>query len=73
MEAAHVRWFKDIRLDDVPLVGGKMASVGELYSALSFSGCQSAEWLRAYRCCLSYGADRSRRLGRASRPAGGTG
>lgn len=31
-------WFDDIRLDDVPLVGGKNASLGELYHALSSEG-----------------------------------
>jgi pyruvate,water dikinase len=35
---AHVRWFKDIRLEDVPRVGGKTASLGELYSTLSHQG-----------------------------------
>ena len=35
---SFVRWFKDIRLEDVPLVGGKTASLGELYSALSPQG-----------------------------------
>ncbi len=34
---AFVRWFKDLRLADVPLVGGKTASLGELY-ALSGRG-----------------------------------
>jgi phosphoenolpyruvate synthase/pyruvate phosphate dikinase len=29
-----VRWFATLRLDDVPLVGGKNASLGELYGAL---------------------------------------
>ena len=36
--SSYVRWFKDIGLDDVPLVGGKTASLGELYSALSTRG-----------------------------------
>jgi pyruvate,water dikinase len=27
----YIRWFGDIRLEDVPLVGGKTASLGELY------------------------------------------
>ena len=36
--SGYVRWFKDIRLDDVPLVGGKTASLGELYGALSPQG-----------------------------------
>ncbi len=34
----YVRWFSDIRLGDVALVGGKTASLGELYSALSKQG-----------------------------------
>jgi pyruvate, water dikinase len=36
--SGYIRWFKDIRLEDVPLVGGKTASLGELYSALSPEG-----------------------------------
>ncbi|MDE2376938.1 phosphoenolpyruvate synthase [Bradyrhizobium sp.] len=36
--AAYVRWFKDIGLSDVGMVGGKTASLGELYSALSPKG-----------------------------------
>ena len=35
---SYVRWFRDIRLRDVPLVGGKTASLGELYSVLSKQG-----------------------------------
>ncbi len=35
---SFVRWFKDIRLGDVGLVGGKTASLGELYGALAGSG-----------------------------------
>ena len=35
---AYVCWFKDIGLNDVGLVGGKTASLGELYSALSSRG-----------------------------------
>ncbi len=30
MSATDIRWFKDIGLDDLPLVGGKNASLGEL-------------------------------------------
>jgi pyruvate,water dikinase len=33
-----VQWFKDIRVADIPLVGGKIASLGELYSVLSREG-----------------------------------
>lgn len=34
----YVRWFKDISIDDVPLVGGKNASLGEMYRELSPQG-----------------------------------
>jgi pyruvate,water dikinase len=37
-EPNYVRWFRDIRLGDVPLVGGKNASLGELYAVLSRDG-----------------------------------
>ena len=40
-----VRWFSDIRLGDVATVGGKNASLGELYSALSSAGRPGAEWI----------------------------
>jgi pyruvate, water dikinase len=33
-----IRWFEDIRLEDVPLVGGKNASLGELYRELTEQG-----------------------------------
>lgn len=33
-----VRWFRDITLDDLPLVGGKNASLGELHRELSAAG-----------------------------------
>ena len=36
--AGNTRWFGDIRLHDVAAVGGKNASLGELYSALSDRG-----------------------------------
>ncbi|HLZ01095.1 MAG TPA: phosphoenolpyruvate synthase [Bradyrhizobium sp.] len=36
--SGYTRWFKEIGLEDVPLVGGKTASLGELYSALARQG-----------------------------------
>jgi len=33
-QARYIRWFDEITLDDVPLVGGKNASLGELYQEL---------------------------------------
>jgi pyruvate,water dikinase len=38
MAGAWIRWFDDIRLDDLPLVGGKNASLGELRQALAPRG-----------------------------------
>jgi pyruvate,water dikinase len=38
VEKNYVRWFRDVRLDAVPLVGGKNASLGELYCGLSSDG-----------------------------------
>ena len=35
---SHIRWFRDIRLRDVATVGGKTASLGELYSVLAPRG-----------------------------------
>src|SRR3989344_6652733 len=29
-----IKWFKDIRIEDVPLVGGKNAALGEMYAKL---------------------------------------
>jgi len=37
-KSKYILWFKDIRIKDVPLVGGKNASLGEMYSKLSKRG-----------------------------------
>jgi len=37
-DAKYIRWFEDVRNEDVPLVGGKNASLGEMYSELSTEG-----------------------------------
>ena len=39
--ADYVRWFADLTLDDVPLVGGKNASLGELYRELTPLGVKT--------------------------------
>jgi pyruvate,water dikinase len=36
--STYVRWFKDLRNSDVPLVGGKNASLGEMYATLTPKG-----------------------------------
>ena len=33
-----VLWFKDLTIEDVPLVGGKNASLGEMYRSLTKKG-----------------------------------
>ena len=37
-DVAYIRWFADLGLDDIPLVGGKNASLGELHRALAAVG-----------------------------------
>ncbi len=37
-ERLYIKWFEDIRIEDIPLVGGKNASLGEMYSALRPKG-----------------------------------
>jgi pyruvate,water dikinase len=53
----YVRWFSSIRLGDVPVVGGKNASLGEMYSALSRRGVRVPNGFAliadAYRDALS--------------------
>jgi pyruvate,water dikinase len=36
--AKFVRWFEEIRLEDIPIVGGKNASLGEMYRELTTKG-----------------------------------
>jgi pyruvate,water dikinase len=44
MAAPHfIRWFQDIRAEDVPSVGGKTASLGELYSSLASEGVKTPD------------------------------
>ena len=53
----YVRWFSDIRASDVALVGGKNASLGELYSTLSRQGVRVPNGFAltadAYRAALT--------------------
>src|SRR6516165_10409551 len=56
-EQSYVRWFSDISLSDVPEVGGKTASLGELYAMLAAEGVRVPEGFaltaRAYRDALA--------------------
>ncbi len=53
----YVRWFAELGIDDIPLVGGKNASLGELYTNLTSEGVRVpngfAITARAYRDMLS--------------------
>ncbi len=37
-KVSYIRWFKDVGINDVPLVGGKNASLGEMYQNLTGEG-----------------------------------
>jgi pyruvate,water dikinase len=39
-QANYIRWFNELTIDDVPLVGGKNASLGEMYRELKPQGIQ---------------------------------
>lgn len=69
----YVRWFSDIRSEDVALVGGKNASLGEMYSTLTASGVRVpngfALTAQSYRDALS-GADAWGRLAELLRGLG---
>jgi len=58
--ARYIRPFRAIRADDVPLVGGKNASLGEMYRELSASGVRVpngfAVTAEAYRAALDAAA-----------------
>lgn len=37
-ESKYIRWFEETTIDDIPLVGGKNASLGEMYRELTKKG-----------------------------------
>ena len=43
-----IRWFDEIGIEDVPLVGGKNASLGEMYRELTPQGREGAERIRRH-------------------------
>ncbi|HMS86076.1 MAG TPA: PEP/pyruvate-binding domain-containing protein, partial [Nitrospira sp.] len=51
-----IRWFEDIGIEDIPLVGGKNASLGEMYRELASQGVKVpngfAVTAEAYRAFL---------------------
>ena len=59
-----VRWFKELNIEDVPIVGGKNASLGEMYQELVPQGILVpngfAVTAEAYRAVLDQGEGWSR-------------
>jgi pyruvate, water dikinase len=37
-QSPYIRWFREIGIEDIPIVGGKNASLGEMYQALTPKG-----------------------------------
>jgi phosphoenolpyruvate synthase/pyruvate phosphate dikinase len=68
----YIRWFEELRIEDVPLVGGKNASLGEMYRELTSQGLRMPNGLavtaEAFRVALTeaVGSD-IRSMVRASR------
>ncbi|MEJ2131667.1 MAG: phosphoenolpyruvate synthase, partial [Gammaproteobacteria bacterium] len=60
MSESYLRWFREIHYDDVPLVGGKNASLGEMYANLADAGVRVpngfAITAQAYRDVIEYNA-----------------
>ncbi len=58
MNYQYIHYFKDITIDDIPIVGGKNASLGEMYCQLSSQGVKIpngfAVSAQAYRYILDY-------------------
>lgn len=57
-KVSYIRWFNEIGIDDVPLVGGKNASLGEMYQNLTAEGMRVpngfAVTAEAYRYVLEH-------------------
>jgi len=39
----YIRWFEEIKIEDIPIVGGKNASLGEMYGELTSPGTRRRE------------------------------
>ena len=66
--AAWIRWFDDISIGDVPAVGGKNASLGEMRRALTGLGVRIPDGFAttadAYRAFVAVSADEDTSHGR---------
>ena len=61
--AKYIKWFADIAIEDIPLVGGKNASLGEMYRQLTAKGVRVpngfAITAEAYRYVLDRAYERA--------------
>jgi len=42
-QSKYIRWFNETSIEDVPLVGGKNASLGEMYRELTPKGVKNPQ------------------------------
>ena len=66
---SNIRRFRDIRLGDIALVGGKNASLGELYSVLSAQGVRVPNGFALDSAGLSRRAHRRVSMGSPAHPS----
>jgi hypothetical protein len=61
-KAPYLKWLHEVELSDIPTVGGKNASLGEMIQNLGKLGCAGTWWLRGHRSQLR-GIHRPQRVG----------
>jgi len=52
-ENKFVLWFEEVGIEDVPMVGGKNASLGEMIQQLTKKGVNVPHWICYHSPCLS--------------------
>lgn len=56
---SYIRWFSELAIDDVPLVGGKNASLGEMYRELTPQGVEIPDGFAITADAYRYVLDRA--------------
>ncbi len=52
-EKAFVLWFDEVGISDIPSVGGKNASLGEMIRETDFPRRECSQWICHHCLCLS--------------------
>jgi pyruvate,water dikinase len=60
MSASYIRWFSEVDSNDVPLVGGKNASLGEMYRHLADEGVNVPNGFAVTAKAYAYTLDKAR-------------